>query len=77
MILGPTEPQRRYRFSRCPAVPKEKASKAHSSQGRHRRVESRHKWATEEQFALIVVIIGDQGTLAEQLAKLPVVIFGD
>jgi hypothetical protein len=26
---------------------------------------------------LIVVIIGDQRTLAEQLAKLPVVIFGD
>jgi hypothetical protein len=34
-------------------------SKAHSSQGRHRRVKSPHKWTTEEQFALIVVIISD------------------
>ena len=39
-----------------PFRPKEKAYKAHSSQGRHRRVKSPHKWATEEQFVLIVVI---------------------
>ena len=51
--------QRRYRCSRCPAIAKEKAYKAHSSQARHRLLSPPHKWAPEAQFTLIVVIVSD------------------